>query len=108
VCAAMGLSTCPGAAQNAAPMGDFFTSGGRPVTPTNSIVISTPGNGATVVGTVHLLASASESQPVSQTQVWDNDVKLGVYGVQIDAIYNLAPGKHTTTVLDLDSSMSPL
>jgi hypothetical protein len=48
------------------------------------------------------MASASESQAVSQTQVWDNGVKLGVYGTQLDAIYNLAPGNHTTTVLDLD------
>jgi hypothetical protein len=45
---------------------------------------------------------------VSQTQVWDNGVKLGVYGEQIDAIYNLGPGKHTTTVLDLDSSFKDI
>ena len=41
---------------------------------------------------------------MSQTQVWDNGAKLGVYGTQVDAIYNLAPGSHTTTVLDLDST----
>lgn len=104
VCAAMGLAACPGASQNAAPMADFFKPGAGPGGPSNSIVISTPGNGATIVGAVHLVAGASESQPVSQTQVWDNGVKLGVYGEQIDAIYNLTPGKHTTTVLDLDSS----
>jgi hypothetical protein len=103
VCAAMGLSTCPGDAQTSAPMADFFKAG-VVSSPTNSVVISTPGNGATIVGEVHLMAAASENQPVSQTQVWDNGVKLGVYGEQIDAIYNLAPGKHTTTVLDLDSS----
>jgi phosphatidylinositol-3-phosphatase len=104
VCAAMGLSPCPGAAQNAAPMADFFTS----ATSSGGIVISTPGNGATLVGAVHLLASASESQPVSQTQVWDNGVKLGVYGDRIDAYYNLSPGTHTTTVLDLDSSFQDI
>jgi acid phosphatase len=103
VCAAMGLETCPGAGQSAAPMSDFFKTG-APGSPTNSVVISTPGNGATIVGEVHLIASASESQPVSQTQVWDNGVKLGVYGEQIHAIYNLAPGTHTTTVFDLNSS----
>ncbi len=103
VCAAMGLSPCPGAAQNAAPMADFFKST-TPGTTSDGIVISTPGNGATVTGSVHLLASASESEPVNQTQVWDNGVKLGVYGDQIDAIYNLTPGQHTTTALDLDSS----
>lgn len=103
VCAAMGLSTCPGVAQNAVPMADFFKSG-APGSPSNSVVISTPGNGATIVGEVLLMATASENQPVSQTQVWDNGVKLGVYGEQVDAIYNLAPGKHTTTVLDLNSA----
>jgi hypothetical protein len=41
---------------------------------------------------------------VSQTQVWDNNVKLGVYGTQVNATYNLAPGNHTTTVMDLDSA----
>lgn len=104
VCAAMGLPTCPGAAQYAAPMADFFTTGAPSTSPTNSIVISTPGNGATVIGAVHLMASASESQAVSQTQVWDNGVKLAVYGAQIDAIYNLASGNHTTTVVDLDAA----
>ena len=102
VCVAMGLSPCPGAAQNADPMADFFT-GGPSGGASNSVVISTPGNGATVVGPVHLVASASETQPVIQTQVWDNGVKLGFYGPQIDATYNLAPGNHKTTVTDLDS-----
>lgn len=107
VCAAMGLATCPGAGQSAAPMADFFKTNGSG-NPTNSVVISTPGAGATIAGAVHLIATASESQPVSQTQVWDNGVKLGVYGDQIDATYNLAPGTHTTTVLDLNSSYKDL
>jgi hypothetical protein len=100
VCVAMGLSPCPGAAQDAAPMADFFGPGIAP----DGIVIATPGNGATVVGPVDLMASATESQPVSQTQVWDNGRKLGVYGAEIDATYKMATGKHTTTVLDLNSS----
>ena len=104
VCAAMGLATCPGAAQNAAPMADFFTASDSSSTPTNSILISTPGSGATVTGAVHLIANASESQAISQTQVWDNGAKLGTYGAQIDATYNLAPGKHILTVLDLDTN----
>jgi phosphatidylinositol-3-phosphatase len=103
-CVAMGLATCPGAAQNATPMADFFTTGSASGSASNSVVISSPGSGATVVGAVHLIASASESQAVSQTQVWDNHVKLGVYGTQVNATYNLAPGNHTTTVMDLDSA----
>jgi acid phosphatase len=108
VCAAMGLSTCPGAAQNAAPMADFFK-GSSPGGGSNGVVISTPGNGATVVGAVHLMATSTESQTVSQMQVWDNGVKLGHYdGDSIDAIFNLAPGTHTTTVLDLNTSYIPI
>jgi hypothetical protein len=104
ICVAMGLSTCPGAAQNAVPMSDFFTNGSSSQSQSDGVVISAPGDGATIVGSVHLIASASENEAVSQTQVWDNGVKLGVYGSQVDAIYNLAPGSHRTTVLDLDSS----
>jgi phosphatidylinositol-3-phosphatase len=104
VCVAMGLSTCPGIAQNAAPMADFFTSGSGSQGQSDGVVISAPEGGVTIEGSVHLIASASENQKVSQTQVWDNGVKLGVYGAQVDAIYNLASGSHTTTVLDLDSA----
>ena len=103
VCAAMGLSPCPGAAATAAPMADVFTSD-SPGDPTNSVVISAPGNGATVDGTVHLMATASENQPVLQMQVWDNGTKLGWYGgTAVDQTFNLAPGQHTTTVIDLDA-----
>ena len=104
VCAAMGLSPCPGAAKDAAPMTDFFKSDNGPDRPSDSIVISTPGNGATVVGPVHLIANAAESPAAAQTQVWDNGAKFGVHGAEIDATYIMAPGEHTTTVLDLDSS----
>jgi hypothetical protein len=85
-------------------MADFFTTGSPSGSASNSVVISSPGSGATIVGAVHLIASASESQTVSQTQVWDNHVKLGVYGAQVNATYNLAPGNHTTTVVDLDAA----
>ena len=104
VCAAMGLSPCPGAGANADPMVDVFANGGGSPNPSNSVIISSPGSGATIDGAVHLLATASENQPVSQTQVWDNGVKLGVYGINIDAVYTLAPGQHTTNVTDYDSS----
>jgi phosphatidylinositol-3-phosphatase len=107
ICAAMGLSPCPGAAANAAPMADFFKTS-APSTASNGVVISTPGNGSVETGHVRFIASASETKPVSQTQVWDNGKKLGVYGTDIDAVYNLAPGTHTTTVVDYDSSYNPI
>lgn len=104
VCAAMGLSPCPGAAANAAPMADFFTTGSSG-NPSDSVLISSPASDSTISGSVHLIASASESQPVSQMQVWDNGVKLGAYpGDTVDQIYNLAAGQHKITVSDHDSS----
>jgi predicted heme/steroid binding protein len=107
ICAAMGLSPCPGAAANALPMTDFFKTSGSD-TPSNSVVISTPGNGSVANGPVRLIAIASESKTVSQTQVWDNGRKLGVYGSDIDTVLTLAPGTHTTTVVDYDSSFNPI
>lgn len=102
VCVAMGLSTCPGAAQDAAPMADFFKANSG--TTSDGVVITAPGSGATVTGAVHLQAIATESQPINHTEVWDNGVKLGNFDSQIDATFNLAPGQHTTTVLDVNSS----
>jgi acid phosphatase len=102
VCVAMGLSTCPGAAQDAAAMSDFFKE--TTTSPSDGVVISTPGDGATVTGAVQLQATATESQPINHTEVWDNGVKLGNFGTQINATFNLAPGQHTTSVLDVDSS----
>jgi acid phosphatase len=100
VCVALGLSTCPGAAQNAAPMADFFAPPS-----TSGVTISSPGNGATLFNPVHVVASASESIPISQMQVWDNGSKLGWYpGSTVDQTYTLAVGTHTTTVEDLDSN----
>jgi predicted heme/steroid binding protein len=83
-------------------MFDFFKASSDH--PTNSVIISTPGNGVTLNGSVHLLATASEDQPISETQVWDNGQQLGTYGTDIDAIYNLSLGTHQTTVRDFDSS----
>lgn len=107
ICAAMGLSPCPGAAANAAPMADFFKTSSSD-SPSNSVVISTPGNGSVETGSVRVIATASESKTVSQTQVWDNGRKLGVFGTDIDAVFTLAPGTHTTTVIDYDSSFKPI
>jgi hypothetical protein len=53
--------------------------------------------------TVHVVAHAAESVPVSQVQVWDNGTKLGRYiGTDVNQYYNLSPGTHYITVLDLD------
>jgi hypothetical protein len=85
-------------------MADFFATGSSGG-PSNSVIISTPKDGATVDGTLHLVAHASESVAISQVQVWDNGIKLGWYsGADVDQSFTLAPGSHTATVLDLDSN----
>lgn len=109
VCEAMGLSTCPGAAKDAAPMADFFKNGSAGGSPSGAVVISSPANGANITGAVHLIATASEGQPVSQMQVWDNGAKLGVHsGTAIDQSFSVAGGSHTIDVFDLDSNFKVL
>jgi hypothetical protein len=42
-------------------------------------------------------------------QVWDNGVKLGRYiGSDVNEYFNLAPGSHTLTVIDLDGNYNDL
>ena len=53
--------------------------------------------------TVQVVAHATESESISQMQVWDNGIKLGKYsGADVNQYYSLSPGSHTVTVLDLD------
>jgi len=104
VCVALGLPTCPGAAENAAPMADFFGS-----SVATGVTITSPGAGATSYNPVRVIANAKETVGIAQLQVWDNGTKLGAYpGSSIDETYTLTPGAHTTTVLDLDASNNVL
>jgi phosphatidylinositol-3-phosphatase len=55
--------------------------------------------------TVHIEAKATEAVPISQMQVWDNGVKLGWRaGSSVSQDFTLVPGRHTVTVVDLDSN----
>ena len=59
--------------------------------------------------TVHVVAQAIESVPISQMQVWDNGVKLGRYpGASVNQYFSLTPGSHTVTVVDLDDNYNAL
>jgi hypothetical protein len=67
------------------------------------VVITHPTSGASLGGEVRITASAREAVPINQMQVWDNGNKLGWYrGSTVEETYALAPGRHTTTVEDLD------
>ncbi len=76
----------------------------------NGVQIISPTPNETInMSTVHVVAHASESVGVNQMQVWDNGVKLGWYaGADVNQYYNLAPGSHTVTVIDLNGSRSNL
>ena len=90
-------------------MADFFKGGSDGGSPSDGVVISSPAKGATITGAVHLTATASESQPVTQMQVWDNGVKLGWYsGKAINQYLSLEHGSHTLTVFDLDGNFNVL
>ena len=79
-----------------------LTDGVQIVSPTPDQVISN-------MLTVHVVAQATESQPISQMQVWDNGVKLGWYaGAGVNQYYTLAPGVHTVTVEDLSDDNTVL
>ena len=99
VCAAMGLTTCPGAAQSAAPMADFFNGSQTP----SGVQILSPTSGEIISAgsPVHVVAQANEPFSVSQLQVWDNGVKLGHWdGSTVDQYFNLGSGTHQLTVTD--------
>jgi hypothetical protein len=68
-------------------------------------IISPTPNETITMSTVHIVAHASELAAISQMQAWDNAVKLGWYsGADVNQYLTLAPGAHTVTVVDLDSS----
>ena len=72
-------------------------------------ILSPTPNEVINMSTVHVVAQASESVPVSQMQVWDNGVKLGRYaGTDVNQYFSLAPGSHTLTVIDLDGNYNDL
>jgi hypothetical protein len=76
----------------------------------NGVQIITPAPGDAIdMTTVHIVAQANESVPINQVQVWDNGAKLGWYaGSGVNQYFNLAPGSHAVTVLDLDENYNVL
>jgi len=67
-------------------------------------IISPTPNQTISMTTVNVVAHATEASAISQMQVWDNGVKIGWYpGADVNQYFNLKPGSHTVTVVDLDS-----
>jgi hypothetical protein len=73
--------------------------------PSPGVTISSPLNGSTASSPVTISATANESVPVSQMQVWIDGNKLTyVSGATVNTTAALANGAHAITVLDLNSS----
>ena len=81
----------------------------QPTSPSYGVTIASPEPGASVTGSVHVVATAAERVVVSQIQVWDNDLKIGWYaGSSVDQSYPLGAGTHVLTIIDLDSNYNPI
>ncbi|HEX3091312.1 MAG TPA: Ig-like domain-containing protein [Candidatus Angelobacter sp.] len=70
-----------------------------------AVTISSPANGATVASPVHVVASASSSNPITSMQIYVDNVS--VYGNpsnKIDTLVSMAAGSHTVVVQAWDST----
>ncbi|HEX3104020.1 MAG TPA: alkaline phosphatase family protein [Terriglobales bacterium] len=95
ICAAMGLSTCPGAGSVENPMSDFF----------NTVNISTPFANAAVASPVRIQATTSNNSPVHTMQLYvDNVLKYQVADNSIDTSLPIPAGKHFVVAQSWDSA----
>ena len=95
VCAAMALTSCPGAGAIALPMTDLF----------NKVNIATPFPNAAVASPVHIQASTSNDSPVVAMQVYvDNSLKYQVAGSTVNTTLPMSAGKHFVVVQSWDSA----
>jgi acid phosphatase len=95
ICAAMGLSTCPGAGSVENPMSDFF----------NTVNISTPFANAVVASPVRIQATSSNNSPVHTMQLYvDNVLKYQVADNSIDTSLPIPAGKHFVVAQSWDSA----
>lgn len=95
VCALMGLSSCPGAGAVGLPMSDFF----------KTVNIATPFPNTVVASPVRILATTSNSSPVTAMQIYvDNALKYEVRGNSVNAAIPMSTGKHYVVVQSWDSA----
>jgi phosphatidylinositol-3-phosphatase len=95
VCAAMGFSSCPGAAQFALPMTDFF----------NTVNVSAPLENQQVFSPVQIRATTSNSSPVYAMQIYvDNVLHHQNSGDQVNTSLPMSSGQHKITVQSWDTA----
>jgi phosphatidylinositol-3-phosphatase len=106
---ALGISSAPGAGQNARPISDFFISGttaGCVGTGANrTVTICTPSNGQTLSSPVHVTAAATDTLPVKYSQIYVDGVKVyEVMAPSVDVSLTMSAGTHRLTVQDNDGT----
>jgi acid phosphatase len=97
-CLALGLSTCPGAAQTANDLGEFFASAG-------AVTVTSPTASATT-SPVHVVASAtSASAPISAMKIYlDNRDMYTIHAASLDTQLPVAAGVHNLVAQAWDST----
>jgi len=99
---ALGLTSFPGAAQNAPNMGEFFSGSSQ-----GSVTVSSPANNSVVSSPVHYVASSTTTCPrgISAIGIYTSPGHLAywVHGAQLDHYLSLSPGGYETTVQAWDN-----
>jgi acid phosphatase len=102
---AMGVTgSFPGAANNAPDMAEFFSG----AAPQQQLTISSPTNGATVSGQMHVVASAQSPAGVMALQIYvDHALTYTVNSASMDTMQTLSPGTHLVTIKAWNSNGNP-
>jgi phosphatidylinositol-3-phosphatase len=95
VCDAMEFTSCPAEGSWAAPMSDFF----------NTVNVSTPIDNAQVASPVHIVATTTDSSPVSSVQIYVDDIlQYKISGSTLDALLPMSTGNHHVVVQSWDTA----
>jgi len=94
----------PGAANTAPDMAEFFVQPGAQ----QQLTVSSPTNGATVTGQIHVVASAQSPARVVAMQIYvDGTLTYGINAARIDTMQTLLPGAHRVTIKAWDGNGNP-
>ena len=98
----LGLTSFPGAAQNAPNMGEFFSGSSQ-----GSVTVSSPANNSVVSSPVHFVATSTTTCPRGMSAIGiytaPGQLAYWVHGAQLDHYLSLSPGAYQTTVQAWDN-----
>ena len=105
---ALGISSAPGAAQNAVPLDVFRSNSGGcvPGSANPSVTICAPLAGQNVTSPVHIVAKTTDSNTVKLMQVYvDGAKKWEVFANSLDTSLNIGSGSHRLAVQASDGTI---